>query len=63
MVKAIRFSIVERTFVCLMFDDISGRQPRFIRATKPLMRSISDRLEKFPFVKRFGVSQVIVCKK
>jgi SAM-dependent methyltransferase len=30
MVKATGFSIIERTFVWLTFEDISGRQPWFI---------------------------------
>jgi ubiquinone/menaquinone biosynthesis C-methylase UbiE len=63
MVEAAGFSIVERSFIWLTFEDISGRQPQFIKAMRPLMRLISEHLEKFPFVKRFGVSQVIVCKK
>lgn len=57
------FSIVERNFVWQTFENISGTQPRLIRALKPVLRSISNGLEKTPFLKRFGVSQALVCRK
>ena len=63
MVNASGFFIVERTFVWLTFEDISGRQPHLIRAAKPLLRLISNTLERVPILKRFGVSQVLVCRK
>jgi ubiquinone/menaquinone biosynthesis C-methylase UbiE len=63
MAKASGFSIVERSFVGLTFEGISGKQPALIRAGKPLLRFISDKLERVPIVKRFGVSQVLVCRK
>jgi len=63
MTKASGFSIVERSFVWLTFEGISGNQPALIRAGKPLLRFISDKLERLPIVKRFGVSQVLVCRK
>ena len=63
LVKASEFSILERSFVWLTFEGISGRQPPFIRATKGWLRRISNTLEKTPLVRRFGVSQVLVCRK
>jgi len=63
MASAAGFSIVERSFVWLTFEGISGKQPPLIRAGKPLLRFISDKLERVPIVKRFGVSQVLVCRK
>jgi SAM-dependent methyltransferase len=63
MAEVSGFSIVERAFLWLTFEDISGHQPRLIRATKPLLRQISNTLEKLPIIKRFGVSQVLVCRK
>ncbi len=63
LVNAAGFSIVERSFVWLTFEGISGNQPGFARAGKPLLRFLSDRLEKLPIAKRFGVSQVLVCRK
>ncbi|MGA3283155.1 MAG: class I SAM-dependent methyltransferase [Verrucomicrobiota bacterium] len=63
MARASGFSIVERSFIWLTFEGISGYQPRFIRAGKPLLRFISDKLERLPIVKKFGLSQVLVCRK
>jgi len=63
MANASGFFIVDRTFVWLTFEDISGRQPHLIRAAKPLLRLISNTLERVPILKRFGVSQVLVCRK
>jgi ubiquinone/menaquinone biosynthesis C-methylase UbiE len=61
--KASGFSIIEQSFVWLTFEGISGRQPGLIRAGKPLLRFISDKLERMPIIKKFGVSQVLVCRK
>ena len=63
MAKASGFTIIEKSFVWSTFEGISGRQPKLIRAGKPLLRFISDKLEKLPIIKRFGVSQVLVCRK
>lgn len=32
-------------------------------ATRPLLRHLSNTLKKWPIVKRFGVSQALVCRK
>ena len=63
MAKASGFFIVERSFIGLTFEGISGNPPALIKGAKPLLRSISDKLERVPIVKRFGVSQVLVCRK
>jgi ubiquinone/menaquinone biosynthesis C-methylase UbiE len=63
LTKASRFSIIEHAFIWLTFEGISGRQPRIISATKPMLRAISNTLENVPILKRFGVSQVLVCRK
>ena len=63
MAIASGFSIVERSFIGLTFEGISGKPPALIKAAKPLLRSISDKLERVPILKRFGVSQVLVCRK
>jgi ubiquinone/menaquinone biosynthesis C-methylase UbiE len=63
MVTDTGFTIVERDFVWLTFEGISTHQPAFIRIAKPVLRFMSNRCERIPFVRRFGVSQVIVCKK
>lgn len=63
MIRASGFSIVERNYVWLTFENISGGQPAIIRATKPVLRMISNTLENLPGIKRFGVSQMLVCRK
>ena len=63
MAKASGFSIIKKSFVWSTFEGISGRQPRLIRSGKHLLRFISDKLEKLPVIKQFGVSQVLVCRK
>ena len=57
------FEILERTFVWQTFEGISGRQPRVIAALKPFLRSLSNTLERLPGARRFGVSQVLICRK
>jgi SAM-dependent methyltransferase len=63
LVTAAGFEILERSYVWLTFEGISGRQPALIRALAPLLRLVSRSLEKTPFLRRFGVSQVLVCRK
>ena len=63
LVRSSGFAVIERAFVWVTFEDISGHQPEFIRKSRPLLRFISDNLEGLPIVKRFGVSQVLVCTK
>jgi hypothetical protein len=45
------------------FEGISGRLPRVIAALKPFLRSLSNTLERLPGARRFGVSQVLICRK
>jgi len=57
------FSVIERNYVWQTFENISGAQPRLIGMVRPLLRAVSNRLEKTPFLRRFGVSQALVCRK
>jgi SAM-dependent methyltransferase len=57
------FSIIERNFVWQTFENISGTQPGWMKRLKPLLKTVSDHLEQTPFLRRFGVSQVLVCLK
>ena len=57
------FSIIERNYVWQTFENISGSQPRWMKAVKPWFKFASDTLEQTPFLRRFGVSQVLVCRK
>lgn len=62
-VRSSGFSIIKRDYVWLTFENISGSQPRLLKMLRPLLRFASNVLEKTPFLRRFGVSQVLVCQK
>ncbi|MGO8839113.1 MAG: methyltransferase domain-containing protein [Limisphaerales bacterium] len=62
-VMAAGFSIIERNYVWLTFENISGYQPPLIGMIKPTLRFASNCLEKIPFLRRFGTSQVLICGK
>jgi SAM-dependent methyltransferase len=57
------FSIVKTGFIWQTFEGISGRQPTLITLIKPLLRKLADIFETLPFFTRFGVSQVLICRK
>jgi ubiquinone/menaquinone biosynthesis C-methylase UbiE len=57
------FTIIDRTFVWQTFENISKHQPWFIAVGKPAMRALCNTLERTPFLRRFGLSQVLACRK
>jgi ubiquinone/menaquinone biosynthesis C-methylase UbiE len=57
------FSIVQTSFVWQTFEDISGHQPGLVRICRPAFRKSANCLEATPFLTRFGVSQVLVCRR
>jgi len=57
------FTVIEKSFVWQTFENISGQQPWLIAKLKPLMRAACNTLEQTPFLRRFGLSQVLVCRK
>jgi SAM-dependent methyltransferase len=63
LVESAGFTLVERAYIWQTFEGISGRQPRVISLLKPLLRAVSNLLERLPFVRRFGVSQVLILRK
>jgi SAM-dependent methyltransferase len=63
LVQASGFKVIERSFVWLTFEGISRHQPALLRLTKPFLRRVSNCFERLPLVRRFGVSQVLVCRK
>lgn len=63
LVETAGFHIEERNYLWQTFENISGSQPLLIRRTKPVLRQIANTLEKTPFLRNFGVSQVIVARK
>lgn len=63
LVNAAGFAIIDSGFIWQTFEAISGGQPKFVALLKPLLRKVADTFEAWPFVKRFGASQVLVCRK
>ena len=57
------FKVIERNFVWQTFESISGWNPVFLRPIKPFLRVVFAIAEKVPFIRRFGVSQVLVCER
>jgi len=57
------FKVVAKDFIWQTFENISGQQPAFIRAGRPLLRSLAGVLERTPFLRRFGISQVLILRK
>jgi SAM-dependent methyltransferase len=55
---------VERTgFLWPTFENISGRQPRWMRPLLPLLRGASAIAERTPFLRAFGASQWILASR
>jgi ubiquinone/menaquinone biosynthesis C-methylase UbiE len=63
LVSEAGFSIIEIGYVWQTFEGISGREPRLLRGVKPVLRQLSNSLERTPFLRAFGVSQVLVARK
>jgi SAM-dependent methyltransferase len=63
MLERTGFTIVERNFIWPTFEGISGKLPRIFKPFRPGLRIIAGTLENTIFLKRFGVSQVFVCRK
>jgi ubiquinone/menaquinone biosynthesis C-methylase UbiE len=57
------FRVVHTTYVWLTFENISGRQPGFIRALRPLLRGFSKICEALPIVSSLGTSQLLVLER
>ena len=57
------FHFLERSFVWLTFEGGSGQLPPVLKALRPILRGVSNTLEKTPLLRRFGLSQVFVCRK
>jgi len=57
------FRITHTDYVWQTFEGISSHQPSFITQTRGLLRTVANSLERVPFVRSFGASQVIVARK
>jgi len=60
LVEAAGFTVETTGYVWQTFEGISGDQPRFLRHLAPVVRAISDWLERTPVIQRLGVSQLII---
>ncbi len=63
MVQDAGFLIVGTGFIWPTLENLSGHQPRVFNFIRPLLRFVGNTAEKIPFLKRFGVTQVLVCRK
>jgi SAM-dependent methyltransferase len=63
LVSSAGFSIIRTGFIWQTFEGISQGQPAVLTFARPVLRKLANFLESLPFVSRFGVSQVLVCRK
>ncbi len=63
LVRKAGFVIRHTDYLWQTFENISGHQPRLISAIKPWLQAIFARLERVPWVRALGVSQVIMAEK
>jgi ubiquinone/menaquinone biosynthesis C-methylase UbiE len=56
-------NIESSSYVWQTFENISGTQPRWMQLARPLLRRLSDAMERTPLVRQFGVSQVVIARK
>jgi SAM-dependent methyltransferase len=63
LVRQAGFTIETLAYIWQTFENISGRQPRWIQKTTPVLRAVAAFCESTPGLRRFGVSQVIVARR
>jgi SAM-dependent methyltransferase len=63
LVRAAGFQIVGRRWLWQTFENISGHQPGWVRASAPALRWLAERLERCPGARCFGVTQAIFAEK
>jgi ubiquinone/menaquinone biosynthesis C-methylase UbiE len=63
LVRSAGFELRSTSYLWQTFENISGRQPRIIRATLPIWRALAMAAERIPLIRRLGVSQVLVATK
>jgi ubiquinone/menaquinone biosynthesis C-methylase UbiE len=57
------FDVIHHDYVWQTFENISGSQPSLIKRLNTLLRAIANILEKTFFLRRFGLSQLVVATK
>jgi ubiquinone/menaquinone biosynthesis C-methylase UbiE len=63
MARSAGFLIAGTSYLWQTFEDISGRQPRWMRGVRPALRALCRLLERTPLLRSFGVSQVLLLRK
>ena len=63
LIASARFRIVSRGFLWQTFENISGRQPRLITISRPVLQLLAGLCERLPLIRRLGVSQAIVAER
>ena len=63
LVGAAGLRVRHRSYVWQTFENVSGRQPRWIRALRPGLRALAAGLESTPGLRAFGISQLLVAVK
>ena len=60
LVERAGFRVIETGALWQTFENISGHQPRWLAALRPLLRLVCGVCERIPGLRAFGVSQLIV---
>jgi ubiquinone/menaquinone biosynthesis C-methylase UbiE len=63
MARRAGFVIEGTSYLWQTFEDISGRQPRWMRGLRPALRGLCRVLERTPVLRAFGVSQVLFLRR
>jgi ubiquinone/menaquinone biosynthesis C-methylase UbiE len=63
LVRDAGFSIYRTQYVWQTFENISGTRGRILTTFAPFLRRLARVLERAPFVRTFGVSQMIVAER
>ncbi|NNL95813.1 MAG: class I SAM-dependent methyltransferase [Xanthomonadales bacterium] len=63
LLKAHGFEYRHHQFVWQTFENLTGLQPAWMRATRGTLRRLSLVLEKTPLIRRMGISQFVAVQK
>jgi SAM-dependent methyltransferase len=63
LVRGAGLRVIATGAVWQTFENISGHQPRWMSALRPLLRALCSLCERIPGLRAFGVSQLIVAEK
>ena len=63
MLRSAGFEIVRTGYVWQTFENISGRQPGWLRGASGALRALAGGLERTPLLRAFGASQALVVRR